>query len=53
MGFRGSNASGRRIVCFYQAHFGSAVLPKWPFWAHLFYSVFYSVSEFGRHASVA
>ena len=35
-------------LCFYQAHFGRTVLPKWPFWAHLFYSVFYSVSEFGR-----
>ena len=35
----GSNASG------YQAHFGCTVLPKWPLWAHLFYSVFYSVSE--------
>ena len=35
-------------LCFYQAHFGRTVLPKWPFWAHLFYSTFYSVSEFGR-----
>ena len=35
-------------LCFYQAHFGRTVLPKWPFWAHLFYSVFYSISEFGR-----
>ena len=35
-------------LCFYQAHFGRTVLPKWPFWAHLFYPVFYSVSEFGR-----
>ena len=35
-------------LCFYQAHFGRTVLPKWPLWAHLFYSVFYSVSEFGR-----
>ena len=33
-------------LCFYQAHFGRTVLPKWPFWAHLFHSVFYSVSEF-------
>ena len=30
MGFRGSNASGRRIV-FYQAHFGRTVLPEWQF----------------------
>ena len=35
-------------LCFYQAHFGRTVLPKWPFWAHLFSSVFYSVSEFRR-----
>ena len=35
-------------LCFYQAHFGRTVLPKWPFWAHLFYSVFYSVSELRR-----
>ena len=35
-------------MCFYQAHFGRTVLPKWPFWAHLFYSVFYSVSELRR-----
>ena len=34
--------------CFYQAHFGRTVLPKWPFWAHLFYSVFYHVSELRR-----
>ena len=33
---------------FYQAHFGRTVLPKWPFWAHLFYPVFYSVSELRR-----
>ena len=30
-------------LCFHQAHFGRTVLPKWPFWAHLFYSVFHSV----------
>ena len=35
-------------LCFYQAHFGRAVLPKCPFWKHLFYSVFYTVSELGR-----
>ena len=35
-------------LCFYQAHFGRTVLPKWPLSAHLFYSVFYSVSELGR-----
>ena len=34
-------ASTRRI-------FGRTVLPEWPFWAHLFYSVFYSVSELRR-----
>ena len=35
-------------LCFYQAHFGRTVLLKWPFWAHLFFSVFYSVSELRR-----
>ena len=35
-------------LCFYQAHFGRTVLPKWPLWAHLFYPVFYSVSELRR-----
>ena len=35
-------------LCLYQAHFGRIVLPKWPFWVHLFYSVFYSVSELRR-----
>ena len=35
-------------LCFYQAHFGRRVLPKWPLWAHLFYPVFYSVSELRR-----
>ena len=35
-------------LCFYQAHFGPTVLPKWPFWAHLLYSVFYNVSELRR-----
>ena len=48
VGFQGSNASGGRIVLPYQAHFGRTVLPKWPFWAHLFYPVFYSVSELRR-----
>ena len=33
---------------FCQAHFGRTVLPKWPFWAHLFYAVFYSISELRR-----
>ena len=33
------------VLCFYQAHFGRTVLPKWPLRAHLFYSVFYSVLE--------
>ena len=48
VGFRGSNASGGRIVLLPGA-FGRTVLPKWPLWAHLFYSVvFYSVSEFRR-----
>ena len=33
-------------LCFCQKNFGRTVLPKWPLWAHLFYSVcFYSVSE--------
>ena len=44
VGFWGSNASGGRIVLLPGA-FWAHVLPKWPFWAHLFYSVFYSVSE--------
>ena len=35
-------------LCFYQAHFGRTMLPKWPLWAHLFYPVFYSVSELRR-----
>ena len=35
-------------LCFYQAHFGRTVLPKWPFWTHLFCSVFYSVLELRR-----
>ena len=35
-------------LCFYQPHLGRTVLPKWPLWAHLFYSVFYSVSELRR-----
>ena len=35
-------------LCFYQAHFGHTVLPKWSFWAHLFYSMLYSISELRR-----
>ena len=35
-------------LCFYQVHFGCTVLPKWPLWAYLFYSAFYSVSELRR-----
>ena len=35
-------------LCFYQVHFGRTVLPKRPLWVHLFYSVFYSVSELRR-----
>ena len=35
-------------LCFYQAHFGRTVLPKWPFWKHLVYSVVYSFSELRR-----
>ena len=35
-------------LCFCQAHFGRTVLPKWPLWAHLFYAVFYSISELRR-----
>ena len=38
VGFQGSNASG--TLCFNQAHFGRTMLPKWPLWAHLLYSVF-------------
>ena len=29
---------------------GCTVVPKWPIWAHLCYSVFYSVSELGTQA---
>ena len=36
---------------FYQAHFGRTVLPKWPLWAHLFYSVFIVFQSLGGHAS--
>ena len=36
------------LLCFSQAHFGHTMLPKWPLWAHLFYSVFYSASELRR-----
>ena len=35
-------------LCFCQSHFGRTVLPKWPLWAHLFYTVFYSISELRR-----
>ena len=35
-------------LCFCQAHFGRTVLPKWPLWAHLFYAVFYNISELRR-----
>ena len=35
-------------LCFLPAAFWAHVLPKWPLWAHLFYSVFYSVSELRR-----
>ena len=45
VGFRGSNASGGCIVLLPGAFW---VLPKWPLWAHLFYSVFHSVSELRR-----
>ena len=53
VGFRGSNASGGRIVLL-PAAFWVHVLPKWPLWAHLFYSVFCNVKQFqslGGHAS--
>ena len=36
VGFRGGNASGRRIVLLPGAFWARMVLPKWPFWAHLF-----------------
>ena len=36
---------------FYQAHSEPTVLPEWPNWAHLFCSVFASVSELRGHAS--
>ena len=35
-------------ACFYQADFGRTTLPKWLLWAHLFYSVFYSVLALTR-----
>ena len=35
-------------LCFYQGHFGRTVLPKWPLWEYLFYSVFYGVTELER-----
>ena len=47
VGFRGSNASGARIVLLPGA-FWAHVLPNWPLWAHLFYSPSYSVSELRR-----
>ena len=47
VGFRDSNASGGRIVLLPGA-FWVHVLPKWPLWARLFYSVIYSVSELRR-----
>ena len=34
-------------LCFYQAHFGRTVLPKWPFWAHLFYAALLSSLSLG------
>ena len=46
-GFRCSNASGGRIVLLPGAVWAH-VLPKWPLWAHLFYSVFYRISELRR-----
>ena len=36
---------------FYQTHIGCTVLPQWPLWAHLFYSVFYRFQGLGGHAS--
>ena len=49
VGFRGSNASGGRIVLLPVRNLvGRTVLPKCPLWAHLFYSVLYSVSELRR-----
>ena len=41
VGFRGSNASGGRIVLLPGA-FRRTVLPKWPLWAHIFFTVFQS-----------
>ena len=38
-------------LCFYQAHFGRTVLPKWSFWAHRF-SLYFTVFQSLRgHAS--
>ena len=49
VGFQGSNAPA---LCFYQAYFGRTVLPKWPLWAHLFYSVYFTAFQSsGGHAS--
>ena len=42
--FRGGNASGGRIVLLPGA-FGRTVLPKWPLWAHLFYSRYSTVFQ--------
>ena len=38
-------------LCFYQAHFGRTMLPKWPLWAHLFYFVFTVFQSLGGHAA--
>ena len=35
--------------CLYQAHVGRTVLPKWPLWAHLFYSVFTVLQNSGGY----
>ena len=51
MGFRGSNASGRRIDAFTRRILGARMPPKWPFWAHLSYSVFTVFQSLGGHAS--
>ena len=44
---RGSNTSGGRIVLLPGA-FWTHMLPEWPRWAHLLYSVYYSVSDLRR-----
>ena len=38
-------------LCFYKAHFGRTVLPKWLLWAHLFCSEFTVFHSSGGHAS--